>query len=278
MRLTKRGSRIIRMVKVLIMSGYGINCERESAFAFELAGATADIVHINDLISGKKKMSDYDVMMFPGGFSYGDDTGAGNAYANKVRNNLWTDLKDFVNKKKLILGVCNGFQIMTHLGLFSENLGERIHSMEANTQNRYECRWVHIKNESDKCIFTKGVDITHLPIAHGEGRFYCDNDTLKELEENGRIVFRYCKEDGSEANEYPTNPNGSQNNIAGISDASGRIFGLMPHPERAIFSTSEPEFHLKKELLKRQNEKIPEYIESNIRIFKNIVEHVKNGL
>jgi len=264
------------MKKVLIMSGYGINCESETAYAFDLAGGKSDIVHINDLISGKKKMSDYDIMVFPGGFCYGDDTGSGNAYANKIKNNLWDDVVKFIKEKKLILGICNGFQVMTHLGLFSEKLGERIHSMESNTQNRYVCRWVHIKNESEKCIFTKDVEITHLPVAHGEGRFFCSSDTIKKLEESGQVVFRYCREDGSEDSAYPINPNGSMNNIAGVSDSSGRLLGLMPHPERAIFSTSEPEYHLKRELAKRNGEKLPEHIESNLKIFKNAVEY--NGI
>jgi phosphoribosylformylglycinamidine synthase len=265
------------LAKVIIMSGYGINCEAESAYAFELAGAKAEIVHINDLISGRKSMKDYDIMMFPGGFSYGDDTGSGNAYANKVRNNLWGDIKAFIKDKKLILGVCNGFQVMTHLGLFADKLGERIHAMEANTQNRYVCRWVHIKSISTDCVFTRGVEINHMPVAHGEGRFYCDNETLKMLENSAQIVFRYCNADGTEENSYPTNPNGSLNNIAGICDPTGRILGLMPHPERAIFSTSMPGFHLTKELALRRGQRVPLIVESNLKIFKNAVNEVKNA-
>jgi len=263
------------MVKVLIMSGYGINCEKESAYAFTLAGASPEIVHINDLIAGRRSMEDYDIMMFPGGFSYGDDTGSGNAFANKVRNNLWDDVVKFVKGGKLILGVCNGFQVMTHLGLFSEKIGERTHSLESNSQARYECRWVNIKNESDKCVFTKGVQITHLPIAHGEGRFFCSAETIKSLEQGGQVVFRYCNGDGTEDSSYPTNPNGSMNNIAGISDKTGRILGMMPHPERAIFAASEPEYHLKKELAKRKGEKLDRFIGSNLKIFTNAVEFAR---
>lgn len=268
------------MVKVLIMSGYGINCERESAHAFELAGAEAEIVHINDLIEGKKKMSNYDIMMFPGGFSYGDDTGSGNAFANKVRNNLWKDLMEFINSGKLILGVCNGFQVMTHLGLFSlpsGDYGTRINAMEANNSNRYECRWVNIKNNSSSCVFTKGISLTHLPVAHGEGRFFCDEKVLEELKKNNQIVFRYCDEEGNSADgEYPLNPNGAMADVAGICDKTGRLMGMMPHPERAIYSISEPEFQLKKEIAKRDNKEMPELIETNFMIFKNAVESVKN--
>jgi len=258
--------------RVIIMSGYGINCETESAHAFEKAGAISDIVHINDLISGKKDMSDYDIMMFPGGFSYGDDTGSGNAYANKVRSNLWKPLVEFCQSEKLILGVCNGFQIMTHLGLFSEKLGNRISALAANNSNRYECRWVHLKTVSNRCVFTKGIKLTHLPVAHGEGRFFCSEKTMEELEKKDQIVFRYCQENGSSAKEkYPHNPNGSISDIAGICDSSGRIMGMMPHPERALFTVSAPDFHLKRELARRANKSMEKFIDSNLMIFKNAV-------
>jgi len=263
------------MVKVLLMSGYGINCEKESAHAFELAGAETDIVHINDLISKKKKMSDYDIIMFPGGFSYGDDTGSGNAFANKIRNNLWDDLQQFISSGKLIYGVCNGFQVMVNLGLFSEPLGKRMHALEWNNSNRYECLWVNIKHNGSNCVFTKGVNMSHLPVAHAEGRFYCDNETYEELKKNNQIVFSYCDEDGNNAEvEYPLNPNGAMHDIAGICDKTGRIMGMMPHPERAIYSVNEPEFHLKKELAKRAGREMPELIETNFMIFKNAVDFV----
>ncbi|UCD04109.1 MAG: phosphoribosylformylglycinamidine synthase I [Candidatus Woesearchaeota archaeon] len=267
------------MVRVLIMSGYGINCEKESAHAFNIAGADSEIVHINDLISKKKKLADYDIIMFPGGFSYGDDTGSGNAFANKLRNHLWDDLLEFIKSEKLILGVCNGFQIMTHLGLFSlpsTDYGQRVHSIRWNNQNRYECRWVHLKNNNSKCVFTKGVDVTHLPVAHGEGRFFCDEKVLEELEKNNQIVFTYCDEKGNPANGvFPINPNGAMRDIAGICDSTGRIMGMMPHPERAIYSVNEPEFHLKKEISKRKNNNIDEFIETNFNIFKNAVNYFK---
>jgi phosphoribosylamine--glycine ligase len=263
------------------MSGYGINCETESKNAFELAGAKADIVHINDLISGERKMADYDIIMFPGGFSYGDDTGSGQAFANKVRNNLWNDLLEFIKAGKSILGVCNGFQIMTHLGLFAlseEDYGKRINALESNNSNRYECRWVHIKHNNTNCVFTKDVDITHLPVAHGEGKFFCDRKTFEELKNNNQIVFTYCGEEGNNADgQYPLNPNGAMEDVAGICDKTGRIMGMMPHPERAIYSFSEPEFHLKKEKAKRDNKEMLEFIESNLKIFRNAVDYVKEG-
>ncbi len=276
----KRGLRIFKMVKVLIMSGYGINCERESAHAFEKAGAECEIVHINDLISKKKRMADFDILMFPGGFSYGDDTGSGNAFANKLRNNLWPDLIEFINAGKLIFGVCNGFQVMTHLGLFALPkgiYGERIHALEANNSNRYECLWIHLKENDSNCVFTKGITQTHIPVAHGEGRFFCDKDSYEKLKNNSQIVFTYCDENGNSADGlYPLNPNGSFMDVAGICDQSGRIMGMMPHPERALYSNSEPEFQLKKEIAKRENKEIPGLIETNFRIFKNAVDFCKN--
>ena len=267
------------MTKVLIMSGYGVNSETESKYAFERAGAKADVIHINDLIARIYKMSDYDIIMFPGGFSYGDDTGAGNAYANKVKNNLWNELLEFIEAKKLILGVCNGFQVMVSLGLFptlNTEYGEKEHALLWNSSNHLECRDVFIKNQTKKCIFTKGINLTHLPVAHGEGRFFCDKKTLNGLKKNNQIVFTYCDENGKAANgKYPMNPNRAMADIAGICDKTGRLMGLMPHPERAFFSTSLPEFHLLKEKAKRQNKKIPELVESNFKIFKNAVEFFK---
>jgi len=259
--------------KVIIMSGYGINCEKESAHAFTLNGGNAEIVHINDLINGAKKISDYDIMMFPGGFSYGDDTGSGNGFANRIKNNLWNDLQEFISTGKLVLGVCNGFQIMTNLGLFAK--GKRINAMQSNNQNRYVCRWVHSKIVSSKCVFTKGLSTIHLPVAHAEGKFYCDDETYNELKENNQIVFTYCDERGADASSYPENPNGSLHGVAGICDKTGRIMGMMPHPERAIYSTSEPDFHLKKDKAEREGMDLPEFSKSNMTIFKNAVEFVK---
>lgn len=267
------------MVKVLVMSGYGINSEKETVFAFEKFGAKAEIIHINDLIDEKYKMSDYDIMVFPGGFAYGDDTGSGNAYANKLKNNLWEDVKRFISDKKLILGICNGFQVLVHIGLFPlplGNYGQRNHALIANDSNNFECRPVFLKNRSKKCIFTKDIEIIRPVVSHGEGKFVTDNDTLKALKDNNQVVFTYTDEKGNNAKEkYPENPNGSLNDIAGICDHTGRILGLMPHPERALFSTSLPDYQLEKEKAKRDNKQIEEFFEPNLLIFKNAVEYVR---
>jgi phosphoribosylformylglycinamidine synthase subunit PurQ / glutaminase len=267
------------VVKIIVLSGYGINSEAESAHAFSLAGGKSEIVHINDLIKGIKRLSEYDILFFPGGFSYGDDTGSGNAYANKFKNHLWNDLIDFIKAKKLILGICNGFQVMVNMGLFqieNEKIGQRNCALIDNTSARFECRDVFIKvNQKSNCVFTKGIDITHLVVSHGEGRFFCEEEFMEKLISNNQVVFNYCDEKGASAFlKYPLNPNGSIKDVAGICDPTGRIFGMMPHPERAIYSTSEADYHLKYEQNKRQGLKIPEYIESNLMIFKNAVNYI----
>lgn len=266
------------MPNVLVMSGYGINCEQETSHAFGGAGAACKIVHINDLIAKKVDMNDFDIIVFPGGFSYGDDTGSGNAFANKLKNNLWDDLSSFINSDKLVLGICNGFQIMVSLGLFAlpeSNYGIRNCALLANSQNRYECRWVRVKHRDSRCVFTQDIDKTHIPVAHGEGKFYCGSQTLDALWKNRQVVFTYCDEIGEEAKGFPENPNGSLANVAGICDRSGRIMGMMPHPERGLYSFNEPEFQWKKEIARRNGLLVRELIESNFMIFKNAVDFVK---
>ncbi len=266
--------------KALILSGYGINCEKETAEALALAGAVPEIVHINDLIDRRKDLGDFDILVFPGGFSYGDDTGAGNAFANKFRNNLWEDFLRFIGDDKLVIGICNGFQVLTALGVFalpSTEYGWVTSALISNTINRYECRWVNLKAQDSICVFTKGIDQTFLPVAHGEGRFQCSDKTLAKLKENRQIVFRYCDEEGAYAEQkYPINPNGALFDIAGICDMSGRILGMMPHPERAIHSINRPDYHLKKETARRKGEDVPDIVDSNLLVFKNAVRYIRS--
>lgn len=260
----------------LILGGYGINCEEETAFAFERFGAKSTIVHINDLIDGLKHFDDYQILAIPGGFSYGDDTGAGKAFANRLVNNLREEVLNFVKQDKLVIGICNGFQIVTALGLapaLDEKYGERQGGLMANENNRYTCRWVNMKVKSKKCVWTKGIDTLFVPIAHGEGNFYMPEADLKELQKKDQIVFSYIKEDGSPANgEYPYNPNGAILDIAGICDESGRVLGLMPHAERHMFFHNRPDFTLLKEKYLREDKALPEEGEGG-QLFKNAVDY-----
>ncbi len=261
--------------KTLILSGYGINCEEETKYAFELAGGEANIVHVNDVIDNYAKLGDYQILAFPGGFSYGDDTGSGKAFANKVKNNLFDDILSFVRQDKLVIGICNGFQILTNLGLLpaiNGEYGNQNVALTHNTTARYECRWVSLMNNSNKCVFTKGISEIELPVAHGEGRFYAPQNILQELNEKNLVVFRYAK-DGRQANgEFPHNPNGSLEDIAGICDESGRIFGLMPHPERYVNFIQHPLWTLKKEELNRNKKPLPEK-GAGLQIFRNAVSY-----
>ena len=258
--------------RALIMSGYGINSEMETKEAFARAGMDSDIVHINDLISVRKHLEDYRVLVFPGGFSYGDDTGAGNAYANRVRNNLWRDLRKFLEGDNLVLGICNGFQILANLGLVPgfDNTYDRTIALMPNRNGVLECRFVTLKPAADN-LWTRGIERIYCPVSHGEGNFFCSDEILDRLVKNGMIAFEYCREDLSPANGlYPDNPNGSIRDIAGITSEDGKVLGLMPHPERAMEFTSLYDWPYRKERLKREGRDLPR--ESlNMKFFKNIV-------
>ncbi|MDD3861782.1 MAG: phosphoribosylformylglycinamidine synthase I [Candidatus Gracilibacteria bacterium] len=262
--------------KALIITGYGINCEEETAKVFEIEGAKAEIIHINDLIENPKKIEEFQIMAFPGGFSYGDDTGSGNAMANKIKNNLNEEFLNFARQDKLIIGICNGFQMLANLGIvpaLNDNYGKRTVALMHNSQARYECGWVHLKRTSDKCIWTRGIEIIHLPIAHGEGNFYTDEETLNQIKSGDQIAWKYVKEDGSPANnEFPFNPNGAIEDIAGICDPSGRILGMMPHPERFNCFVNEDGWTLEKEKLIREGNQLPKE-GKGLKLFKNAVEY-----
>ncbi len=225
--------------KVLVMSGYGLNCEVETLRAFTMAGCTGDVVHLNDVIERPSILKKYNILAFPGGFSYGDDTGSGRAYANKVKNNLQKNLQEFVGRDTLIIGICNGFQILTHVGLLP---GTLLH----NAQARYIDRWVDLSIESDSPWLT-GITEISLPIAHGEGRYYIDTKGKRKLEQDGAIVGRYVKGNVSTFSSLSSNPNGSLDNIAGVTAYNGRVIGLMPHPERAVSFLQLPHWTYLKE-------------------------------
>ncbi len=237
----------MKKIKALILRTAGTNCDYETQKAFELCGAEAERVHINTLIEKKNKIFEYDILAFPGGFSYGDDIASGRILANEVKNKLGDQVKKFALSGKPIIGICNGFQVLVKTGLLPDpKLFDQITTLSYNDSNRFECRWIYlktqknVKNES-KCIWTKNLpDVITLPIAHGEGKFITkDKKVLEELKKNNQIVFKYCTKDGN-VPEYPLDPNGAMEQIAGICNDKGNIFGLMPHPERYIYTLQHP--------------------------------------
>ena len=250
--------------KALILSGYGLNCEEETKFAFDSAGGVAEIVHINDLIENKKLLKKFQILAVPGGFSYGDETGSGKAYANKLKNHLLPELIAFTERDTLTIGICNGFQILTQLGLLP---GALIH----NDSARYIDRWVDLKAEGSS-PWLSGIEKISLPIAHGEGKYIAPDATLKKLKDMSSIAWKYIKGEMCEYQNLPTNPNGAMDNIAGVLAGNGRILGMMPHPERAMFMTQLPNFHLKKDFMCRQNKKLATYGQG-FQIFKNAVDY-----
>jgi len=264
--------------KVLVFSGYGLNCEEETLFAFEHVGATGDIVHINDLIDGTYKLDEYQIMAIPGGFSYGDDTGSGNAFANRVRNNLWESVLDFVAKDTLVIGICNGCQALANLGLvpaLEGKWGERNIALEHNSTARYQCRWVDLKVSSEKSIWLRDIKTLHIPVAHGEGKFSMGEDALAKLKEKDMVAAHYIKPSGELADgEFPYNPNGSLEDIAAVCDDTGRVLAMMPHPERGMFFTQREDWPLLKEQYKREGKELPQEADG-MQVFRNAVEYFK---
>ncbi|MDP2917610.1 MAG: phosphoribosylformylglycinamidine synthase I [Dehalococcoidia bacterium] len=228
-------------VNVLVLRGPGTNCDGETAFAFQQAGATPYLIHINQLIRRDKRISDYQIMVIPGGFTYGDDVGAGKVLANELRLKLVEEVQGFVAGGGLILGICNGFQVMAKAGILPD-MGRSDApplTLANNDSARFECRWIYLAaNKKSKCVFTTGIDSMYLPVAHGEGKVVTDVRGLREL----NTVLYYTDESGNIEAGYPHNPNGSMGNIAGICDSTGRIFALMPHPERHIRGTQHPQW------------------------------------
>lgn len=252
--------------KAIIMSGYGLNCEEETKYAFELAKGAAEIVHINDLIDGKKKLSEYQILAFPGGFSYGDDTGSGNAYANKIKNHLWEKIKEFVQADHLVIGICNGFQILANIGIFPVQF-----ALTHNDSARYTVRWVDLKVENNS-PWLQGIDTLSLPIAHGEGKLFAADEAILKLKNKHMIALKYIQGEMCSYQMLTPNPNGSIEDIAGITDETGKIFGLMPHPERAIFFTHLPNWPYLQEKYRRENKVVPK-IGPGLTIFKNAIKY-----
>ncbi len=259
---------------VLVLTGYGINCDKETKFAFEEAGAKADLVHINDLIEIPEKLDHYQIIALPGGFSFGDDTGSGNALAWKIRDNL--GIERLLKGDKLIIGICNGFQDLVNLGILpalDNQYGTRQVALTHNKSARYSDRWVDLEVNGES-PWVYGIKKISLPIAHAEGNFYTTQGILHQLNEKNLVAARYIEGEICEYQNLPANPNGSLENIASITDETRKIIGMMPHPERCLKFTHLPNWPILKEKFKREKIEIPRYADG-MKIFINGVNYFK---
>ena len=264
-------------VKTLIITGFGLNCEKETSTAFETAGSEVSLIHLNDLLETPEKLDDYQILAFIGGFSFGDHLGAGTVFANRVKFGLKVQLEEFIKAGKLIIGICNGFQTITRMGIVPAigELFEQEVALQHNDSGTFRDSWVTLKvNQDSPCVFTKGIDLMPVPIRHGEGKFVALNDeVLQKLEADGHVALRYADPVSGEATaEYPLNPNGSVNEIAGICDKTGRVFGLMPHPEAYLSPFNHPHWTHQK-----INGSLPEE-GLGLAIFRNAVEFAQKEL
>ena len=268
-------------VNVMVLTGYGLNCDHETAYAFGLAGARAERVHINSLIERAVKLEDYQILVFIGGFSWGDDHGAGVIQAVRLKTSIGDQLINFVENGNLVLGICNGFQALVNLGLLpglGQNYHQRLVALTFNDCGNFRDQWVALKvNPNSHCIFTRGIDLAELPVRHGEGKFFADQATLADLRQNNQVVIQYALPDGRPADgRFPFNPNGSLDDIAGICDPTGRIFGLMPHPEAYNHPTNHPDWTRRKEIDRHRNDSWKAEIPAGIRMLQNGVDYFRS--
>jgi len=225
------GYAIMAKPKVMALFAPGTNCDEETIHCFKKSGADVDRVLVQDLFDGSVAYNDYQILAIPGGFSYGDCIAAGRILANHLGTRLKDVIREFTQKDKLVIGICNGFQVLARLGLFDEPDGQV--TLEQNESTKFECRWVRLlADNTAENPFLQDIEELWLPVAHAEGRLMASEETLKALIADGRVAFRYASHDGGAEVVYPENPNGSMDNIAGLTDKSKHIFGLMPHPER----------------------------------------------
>ncbi len=289
-------------VRAVVLRAAGINCDMETEYALQLAGAKAERVHINRLIENKNALDQYQIIVFPGGFSYGDDVAAGKILANQVVHHLYEPVQKFIEDGKLVLGICNGFQALVKAGIlpgFEERIatedtentekskifagtestevkeknkaskitGQTV-TITYNDSGKFEDRWVYLAPQTDRCIFIEKGRQIYLPVAHGEGKVVTKNaNVLEKLKAEGYVAFNYVDENGKEG-DYPVNPNGSVDSIAGLTDATGRVLGLMPHPERFVRLTQHPHWP---RLKKRQDG-------DGMTIFNNAVRYIQQNV
>src|SRR3989344_7432120 len=261
--------------RVLVLKTEGTNCDEELFYAFKIAGGNPKIVHVNELRSKTENLNNYNILAIPGGFSYGDDIVSGKILAVELTSFFSEELRKFIERKDtLVIGICNGFQVLIRTGLLPfRTIGKMQATLTNNDSGHFECRWVNLKIEpNSKCVFLNNSamkqfdNLVSYQVAHGEGKFFTDEKTLEKVEREKLVVFRYIDPEGKPSRKYPENPNGSLNAIAGITDTTGRILGLMPHPERFVKIEQHPNW-------RRMEIKKPQ----GLPIFENMIRYVERS-
>jgi phosphoribosylformylglycinamidine synthase len=262
-------------VKGLVITGFGLNCEAETRYVLQRAGADVEQVHLNDLVAGMVQLEHFHLLAFIGGFTFGDHISAGQVFANRVKRRLMEPMMEFIDCGKLVIGICNGFQTLTKMGLLpgfdGDYVSQRV-TLWANDCGHFRNAWVRLKtDENTRCVFTRGIENLEVPIRHGEGKFMVeDRSVLERLKVEGQVVFRYADpETGLPTMDYPHNPNGSLDAIAGICDPTGRIFGMMPHPEAFHSAYNHPHW-----LRQKIEGRLPKE-GAGMRIFRNAVDYLE---
>ena len=272
----------MKAVRALVLTGFGINCQDEMAAAYRLAGAEADVVHFNEWLAGTVSLRGYDVLNFPGGFSFGDDLGAGKALANKMRfcrlaggQTLLDEIADHLAGGGFVLGVCNGFQILVKTGLLP-NVGGHFAqevSLIVNDSGKFEDRWCHCRAERPALSpFLNGIDVLALPVRHKEGKLVVRDAAIRAaIRERHLCALRYCDAAGTIATDYPALPNGAEMSCAALTDPTGRVLGLMPHPEAFLSIYNHPDWARRREAA-GGNE-----AGEGLRLFRNVVDHIRRN-
>ncbi len=265
------------MVKALVMTGFGLNCDLETSYALRVAGAQVERVHLNSLIEGRKSLDAFRIFVIGGGFSWGDDHGAGVIMAMRLKHRLQDRIGAFVAQGGVVIGICNGFQVLVNLGLlpgFEPGVMKREVALIANDCGGFRDQWVNLSvNTASHCVLSSGLDRFELPVRHGEGKFFAEPAVIENLKARGQIFLRYANPQSTPAlGEFPHNPNGSVEDIAGICDATGRVAGLMPHPEAFNHFTNHPDWTYLREKYSREQKPIPEEGDG-IKLFRNAVNY-----